>query len=164
MNSGKEKYMDIERCRIKRRRMLADGAAFLGLAAYGSAIPALLSGCESTTMKSTGKTYDFDTSTEAALGTVGGGVKKKLNDNNGGNPVLIIRTNALDFLVVTTVCTHQGCPVNLPAKPGENITCPCHGSEYSPVDGSVVTGPAPAGLRKFNSVFDSKTQILKISF
>jgi Rieske Fe-S protein len=145
----------------KRRRFFADGAALLGLTAV---FPSLFGGCETTTMKSTGAIFEFDITTEPALSTVGGIVKKKLGDNNGGTPVLIIRTTALDFLILNSACTFDGCPVNLPLQSGANFVCPCCGSEYSTVDGHVMKGPATAGLRKFAGSFDSSTKILKISF
>jgi Rieske Fe-S protein len=44
------------------------------------------------------------------------------------------------------VCTHDGCELNQVA--GGTINCPCHGSRYSIVDGSVVQGPARTGLRQ----------------
>jgi Rieske Fe-S protein len=48
------------------------------------------------------------------------------------------------FKAFTAVCTHQGCIVN---EVAENvITCPCHGSQYSALDGSVEAGPAPSPL------------------
>lgn len=49
------------------------------------------------------------------------------------------------FKAFSAVCTHQGCLV---ASVAENtITCPCHGSEFSAEDGSVVNGPASAPLQ-----------------
>lgn len=41
-------------------------------------------------------------------------------------------------------CTHRGCPVDSVAD--GSIRCPCHGSLFSVVDGSVVGGPATRGL------------------
>lgn len=59
------------------------------------------------------------------------------------------------FKVFSAVCTHQGCTV---AKVvGRTIDCPCHGSQFSVADGSVVNGPAsqPLASVKF-SVKDGK--------
>lgn len=148
----------------KRRKILADGVALLGLAASGAMFQALLGGCESTTLKSTGTIFEFDTASESALSTVGGIVKKKLGDSNGGTPVFIIRTAALDFLILNTACTFEGCSVNLPTQSGANFVCPCCGSEYSTADGHVIKGPATAALRKFVSSYDATTKILKITF
>jgi len=49
-----------------------------------------------------------------------------------------------EFKAFTAVCTHQGCVV---ASVEDNtISCPCHGSQFSAEDGSVVTGPATGAL------------------
>lgn len=47
------------------------------------------------------------------------------------------------FHAISSVCTHLGCVVT--HTEGEGFACPCHGSNFSE-DGSVVGGPAPAGL------------------
>ena len=41
----------------------------------------------------------------------------------------------------TAICTHQGCLVSEVVD--NEIICPCHGSRFSAVDGSVTSGPAP---------------------
>jgi Rieske Fe-S protein len=48
------------------------------------------------------------------------------------------------FKVFSATCTHQGCPVS--QITGQTIDCPCHGSQFSITDGSVVQGPAQAPL------------------
>ncbi|OLB76519.1 MAG: hypothetical protein AUI14_18505 [Actinobacteria bacterium 13_2_20CM_2_71_6] len=48
------------------------------------------------------------------------------------------------FKAFSAICTHKGCPVG--SVSGGAIRCPCHGSEYSIVDGSVKRGPAPGPL------------------
>jgi len=48
------------------------------------------------------------------------------------------------FKAFTAICTHMGCTVGTIS--GGLIICPCHGSQYSIVDGSVKRGPAPAAL------------------
>ena len=50
------------------------------------------------------------------------------------------------FKCFTAVCTHQGCTVAR-VEDGE-IRCPCHGSRFSAVDGSVVSGPAEDPLEE----------------
>ena len=58
--------------------------------------------------------------------------------------IVITQPQAGTFHAFTAICTHQGCIVN--AVSGGTINCPCHGSEYSIVNGSVVRGPAPLPL------------------
>ena len=58
--------------------------------------------------------------------------------------IVVTQPTGGDFLGFTAICTHQGCTVG--DVSGGTINCPCHGSQYSIEDGSVVTGPAPAPL------------------
>ena len=58
--------------------------------------------------------------------------------------VVVTQPNGGDFLGFTAICTHMGCTVG--DVSGGTINCPCHGSQYSIEDGSVVTGPATAPL------------------
>jgi Rieske Fe-S protein len=51
------------------------------------------------------------------------------------------------YVVVSPICTHQGCTVGIE---GSHLVCPCHGSTYTR-DGAVVRGPAEEPLRRFPS-------------
>ena len=68
---------------------------------------------------------------------VGGGV---IFPDDG---VVVTQPESGTFHGFTIVCTHQGCTVTSVTS---TINCPCHGSQYSLEDGSVVAGPAPAPL------------------
>ena len=69
---------------------------------------------------------------------VGGG--KILTDKK----IVITEPQAGSFKAFTAVCTHQACIVNTVS--GGTINCPCHGSQFSITNGSVVHGPAPSPL------------------
>jgi Rieske Fe-S protein len=58
--------------------------------------------------------------------------------------VVVTQPNAGEFKGFSAVCTHMGCLVN--QVTGGTIDCPCHGSQYSITNGSVVAGPAPSPL------------------
>lgn len=64
----------------------------------------------------------------------------------GGHNYLFYRPDEATVLAYTSICTHQGCTVGL-AK--DFFKCPCHGSEYSHTDGSVIQGPAPKPLTRY---------------
>ena len=49
-----------------------------------------------------------------------------------------------DFKCFSSICTHQGCPVQ--SVSNGTINCNCHGSRFSIEDGSVVQGPATSPL------------------
>ena len=72
---------------------------------------------------------------------VGGGV---IFPNDG---VVVTQPESGTFHGFTILCTHQGCTVTTVSS---TINCPCHGSQYSIEDGSVVAGPAPAPLTVVN--------------
>jgi len=76
---------------------------------------------------------------------VGGGV---IFPDDG---VVVTQPEAGTFHGFTIVCTHQGCTVTSVTS---TINCPCHGSQYSIEDGSVVAGPAPAPLTVVNLTID----------
>ena len=49
----------------------------------------------------------------------------------------------------TATCTHQQCTIT--GFTEGVFQCPCHGSRFSPSNGSVVRGPAAQSLRRFNA-------------
>lgn len=79
----------------------------------------------------------------------GGAIKKADIPVGGGKifedqKVVVTQPTAGQFKAFTAVCTHQGCTV---ANVSDNVIhCPCHGSAFSAVDGSVKNGPASLPL------------------
>jgi len=69
---------------------------------------------------------------------VGGGVIR------ADDKVVVTQATAGQYKAFSAVCQHQGCIVG--TIEGKNIICPCHGSTYSIVDGSVVKGPTTKPL------------------
>jgi Rieske Fe-S protein len=60
--------------------------------------------------------------------------------------VVVTQPKAGEFKAFSSTCTHMSCQVS--SISGDSIACPCHGSSYSIVDGSVQGGPAPRPLPK----------------
>lgn len=54
--------------------------------------------------------------------------------------IVVTQPSAGTFRGFSSTCTHQGCSVDRIS--GGSIVCPCHGSEFSVVDGSVTRKPA----------------------
>ena len=54
--------------------------------------------------------------------------------------VVVTQPAAGEFKAFSAVCTHLQCLVDQVAS--GTIDCPCHGSQFSVKNGSVVTGPA----------------------
>jgi nitrite reductase/ring-hydroxylating ferredoxin subunit len=131
---------------LSRRRLLAGAGAVVAAAAVTAACG---SSSEPSGTSTTGTSPDESPSptggggsgeTVAALADipVGGGVVIT------ARKVVLTQPAAGDVRAYTAVCPHQGCLV---ASVSDNvIVCPCHSSEFSAEDGSVLQGPATSGL------------------
>ena len=62
-----------------------------------------------------------------------------------GDPGLVLQLAKDQFVAYDAVCPHAGCTVGY-APGAKLIVCPCHGSEFDPATGAVVSPPAPRGL------------------
>jgi Rieske Fe-S protein len=122
-----------------RRQVLVAGGVIVAAgavtAACGTSGATDSAGAPSPTDSPTG---DAGASLPTADIPVGGGLI--LTDQK----LVITQPTAGTFKAFTAVCTHKGCLVASVAD--AMIVCPCHGSAYSIVDGSVTGGPAPAPL------------------
>ena len=78
-----------------------------------------------------------------------GGSLKLLPD--GWTTPLYVLAVPEGYVVVSPICTHQGCTVGVE---GTYLVCPCHGSTYTR-EGTVVRGPAENPLRLFPSTLHS---------
>ena len=139
--------------RPDRRRLLA-GAAVLGVTA--PILAACGSGDEPTGSSGSPQESPADSGSPTEPGGGGGGAQgdaalvTTAEVPAGGGVVLDDRKVVVtqpaegEFKAFSAICTHQGCLVG--SVEDNNITCPCHGSQFSAEDGSVVTGPATAAL------------------
>lgn len=87
----------------------------------------------------------------SAPATGGGAAVAQVSDIPVGGGVIIADPAVVitqpaegDIKAFTAICTHQGCLVSQVVD--NEIICPCHGSRFSAVDGSVTSGPATTGL------------------
>jgi Rieske Fe-S protein len=60
------------------------------------------------------------------------------------DPLYVLRLDDGQFAVVSPICTHQGCTVDIQ---GPRLVCPCHGSTYDR-QGRVLRGPAERALTR----------------
>jgi Rieske Fe-S protein len=74
------------------------------------------------------------------------------------NRVVVTQPAAGHLVAFSAVCTHEGCKVSQVAN--GTIDCPCHGSRFSIVDGSVVRGPATSPLRARSITVDGGSVLL----
>ncbi|HXX88024.1 MAG TPA: non-heme iron oxygenase ferredoxin subunit [Candidatus Acidoferrum sp.] len=58
-----------------------------------------------------------------------------------GNKILVANISG-KYYAIGNVCTHMGCSLSDGKLFGENVECPCHGSNYNVKTGNLVKGPA----------------------
>lgn len=123
------------------RRTVLGAAAVLGV----GAVLAACGGEDTPTVVDTGPAMKGPTTTppgtpvgKASAVPVGSGI---ISDRA---KAVVTQPEAGEFKAFDSTCTHRGCMVK--KIEGDTITCPCHGSQFSTVDGSVKHGPATRGL------------------
>jgi Rieske Fe-S protein len=114
---------------MKRRDVLKAGAVTGALAVVGVSV--------SSCAKEAAVTMSADSIAVTDI-PVGGGVIVS------EPPVVLTQPTAGDVKAFTSICPHQGCKVSEVSN--NEIYCPCHGSKFSALDGSVIQGPATEGL------------------
>ena len=131
-----------------RRRVLG---VTVGLGAAGAlAACGGSSGADTATAESTSASAAASSSSAESTSAGGGGLVAVADVPVGGGviiakpAVVVTQPEAGTFKAFSSTCTHNGCTVATVDK--GLISCPCHGSMYSIVDGSVKGGPAPAPL------------------
>ncbi|MFW0179190.1 Rieske (2Fe-2S) protein [Rothia sp. P7208] len=63
-----------------------------------------------------------------------------------GVTVMLTQPKEGTFKAFSSACTHQGCQLNVQAT---ILACPCHASQFSIDDGTVIGGPAPTQLPEY---------------
>lgn len=71
----------------------------------------------------------------------------KIMPKGATDPLYILRLDDGQFAVISPICTHQGCTVDIQ---GPRLVCPCHGSTYDR-QGRVLRGPAQRSLARFTT-------------
>lgn len=69
--------------------------------------------------------------------------------------VYLLTDNGRDFIAMSNICTHLGCRVRWIAD-RDQFFCPCHNAIFDK-DGSVVSGPPPRPLDRFDVRVDGET-------
>lgn len=81
----------------------------------------------------------------------GGDVVAALNDVPVGGAVItsaavVVRPSEDEVRGFSSTCTHQSCRLSSVDAETQTISCACHGSQFSMVDGSVLSPPATEPL------------------
>jgi Rieske Fe-S protein len=136
------------------RRAALAGTGLAGvalLAACSSSSTSVADGTSSSAVSAAATPGGAMSSASAAASSGGGSVLGTTSEIpvGGGKvfsaaKVVVTQPSAGEYMGFSAVCTHQQCLVDQVAN--GTIDCPCHGSEFSIKDGSVVAGPAPTPL------------------
>ena len=120
---------------LGRRDVLKAGAVVGGIVVGGAA----LAGCAASEDVESGVESMGATSTVSVSQIpVGGGYITE------EPPVVLTQPVSGDIKAFSAICPHAGCLVN--EVMDNEIICPCHGSRFSAIDGSVISGAAATGL------------------
>ncbi len=76
-----------------------------------------------------------------------------------GDPGLVLQLTHGQFVAYDAICPHAGCTVGYSAG-ARLIVCPCHGSEFDPSTGAVISPPAPHGLTPIHVAVNADGQLL----
>ena len=136
--------------RATRRGLLA-GVGLVGLA---GAVSACSSGGSSSSSAATNAGTAGAGATPAATsggnGAAGGALAATSEIPVGSGKifasqkVVVTQPTSGEYKGFSAICTHMQCTVDQISN--GTIDCPCHGSQFSIKDGSVVAGPAPSPL------------------
>ena len=76
-----------------------------------------------------------------------------------GDPGLVLQLTKGQFVAYDAVCPHAGCTVGY-SQGAKLIVCPCHGSEFDPTTGAVISPPAPRGLTPIHLAVNGNGELL----
>lgn len=155
---------------VERRTLVLGGAAVAGAGLVGAAIAGTVAGVGKAagsakalppgerTLSASGGGSSSSGSTGAGAGSgsagssvgstnevpVGGAAA--FTDPGSGDPAIMLQLTKGHFVAYNAVCPHAGCTVGY-STAAQILVCPCHGSEFNPVSGGLLQGPATRGLQ-----------------
>ena len=148
--------MSCDDCLSRRAFLTKSGLAVAGVAAIAS-------GCGDgqfgpASLSTTTQSVQIKVASIPALATVGQLVKIPVTSGL----IAVKRTGTASFSAISTVCTHQGCEVDIQANA---FVCPCHNSRYDN-SGGVTRQPDGGGfstnLPTYVTKYDAATDTLTI--
>ena len=83
----------------------------------------------------------------------------RFTDPKTGDPGLVLQLDKGQFVAYDAICPHAGCTVGY-SSAANLIVCPCHGSEFDPRTGAVVSPPAPHGLSSIQVTVDTNGELV----
>lgn len=147
----------------RRAVVAAVGAAGLAVALTACGSDDDASGSSTEQGAGAGATTEASGGSSASSGAGGAALAKTADIPEGGGKVfsdekvVVSQPTAGDFKAFSTICTHKNCPMT--DLKGDTLTCACHNSQFSVLDGSVKKGPAtqPLAAKQISVSGDSIT-------
>ena len=87
------------------------------------------------------------------------GGSAQFTDPKTQDPGLVLQPAKGHFVAYDAVCPHAGCTVAY-SSAANLIVCPCHGSEFDPSTGAVVSPPAQRGLSSIQVAVDANGELV----
>ncbi len=87
------------------------------------------------------------------------GGSANFTDPKTGDPGLVLQPAKGRFVAYNAICPHAGCTVGY-SSAANLIVCPCHGSEFDPNTGAVVSPPASHGLSSIQVAVDTNGELV----
>jgi len=152
-----------------RRDFLASAAKSVGFTICAVMLGSLTQSCETDLVRpaedtSTGDRITLPLATEPDLAADGGAIKRVFDNYNAGNPVIVIRLSATQYVAFSAVCTHKGTIIDLPKNGSNVMVCPRHDEEFLITDGTPQTDTAPSPLKSFPVAYNAAENSITIVF
>lgn len=147
----------------RRTVVAAVGAAGLAVALTACGSDDDASGSSTEQGAAGGASTEASSGSSAEAGAGGAALAKTADIPEGSGKVfsdekvVVSQPTAGDYKAFSTICTHQQCPMT--DLQGDTLTCACHKSQFSVLDGSVKKGPAtqPLAAKEISVAGDSIT-------
>lgn len=153
----------------KRREFLKKTGTVFTFGVFASSFASIINSCEQDEVipAPEPETVDVNLSPYPALATPGGFALVKVTKKDGTKlDVIIKRIDMTTFVVLDTLCRHQGCTVTLPDSADKDIICYCHNVTFDMNSGAVkdkpITDAVPALLIYKVFAYDATANVLKI--
>lgn len=153
----------------QRREFLKKTGTVFTFGVFASSFASIINSCEQDEVipAPAPETVDVNLSPYTALAAPGGFALVKVTKKDGTKlDVIIKRIDTSTFVVLDTLCRHQGCTVTLPDSADKDIICYCHNVTFDMNSGAVKVKPiadaVPALLSYKVFAYEAASNILKI--
>jgi len=153
----------------ERRDFLKKAGTVFTFGVFASSFASVITSCEKDEVVPAPpiETVDVSLNPYPDLATPGKFALVKVTKKDGTKlDVIVKRVDMSTFVVLDTLCRHQGCTVTLPDSADKDIICYCHNVTFDMNTGEVKVKPiadaVPALIKYKVIAYESATNLLKI--